>query len=646
MRRPRNPGLGMTFATGIFGAHPDVIGDETCPDDVPKGWRDLLAGLAASWAELLRADGARIIVSRISVRAGGLVIAVEVDEARAPSQDALTEIRRLRTEAEHRSLQACEHCGGHAVLRHWPDAVYAVRCDRHMGTAVRGVGREAPAASSDVIDNLLISHRAWLRRHAAAFVEVPRGWVPLAVETFKRFRMLPTGQGLLLLSMRAVLGRLEIRLEHDIDDFSVDEYLDWRAAVRALGDAAAFTCDVCGEDGFVRPTDAGVPTPRCDAHSDLARWPSYQWSAPTRDDPVLAVITSARPQLTLEAVWGRVTAPEARRQGEVSPSDGHELYRLDAVSAALGLAAETGRDDTDRSPPSDSEQQARLRRILDRGDAARWRRLVRPSPEMVRALDELGSQAPHLAGLTETLRRHLLAAINVGLPIQVPPLLVLGKPGLGKTWFLTRFARLLGVPFRSYPMSGASHSDTVGGAAPIWRNSQAGLPARTLLSEDVANPLIFVDEFDKVPPSASMDDLYRPFYSLLEPIGSSGFVDAYLQFPMDASRINWLFAANSVDLIPSPILSRLTVIEVPPPSREHSAAIAASIYADASAARRGYFEACPPEVVERLADLGPREMRIAVEHAMTAAASERRSRLDVKDLPVREAGRRPRIGFV
>ena len=646
MSRNRIPRPRLTLASDVLGAHADVIDDETFAEVVPEGWRDLVSCLAASWAELLRADGTRIRVLGISVRAGSLVVDVNADGERAPSQDAMTEIRRLRIEAEDCSLHTCEQCGDHGVLRHRSDGSYSACCDRHVGTVAKRVRREIPAAPFEVVGNLLVSHRGWLVRREAAPVEVPQGWVPLVVEALQRFRRMPSGRGMSLLGMRAVLGRLEIRLEHDIEDLTLDEYTAWLAAVRGLGDAASFTCDVCGADGLVRPVDDGVPAPRCDAHCDYARWPSDQWSAPTCDDPALVLITSARPQLTFETISGKVTPTQARARGEVGPSDSFELYRLDDVSAAMGFADDDGEAASDRPTPSDSEQQARLRRILERGDAGRWRRLVRPSPAMVAALDELGSQAPHLAELQVTLRRHLLAALNVGLPIQVPPLLVLGEPGLGKTWFLTKFARLVGIPFRSHPMSGASHGDAVGGAAPIWRNSQAGLPARTLLSEPVANPLIFIDEFDKVPPTALVDDLYRPFYSLLEPAGSSAFVDAYLQFPVDASRIVWLFAANSLDPIPAPILSRLTVIKVPAPSREHCAAIAASIYADASVARRGYFEACPPEVVARLAEMVPRAMRIAIEHAMTTAASEGRRRLRVGDLPTRERGGRTRFGFV
>ncbi len=165
----------------------------------------------------------------------------------------------------------------------------------------------------------------------------------------------------------------------------------------------------------------------------------------------------------------------------------------------------------------------------------------------------------------------------MGLPTAFPALMLLGEPGTGKTWFLSRLAALLGLPHRRYNMSGQSLADGLVGAYPTWRNAQPGLVAKCLLGECVANPLVLVDEVDKAG-SHQMEDPYRAFYDLLEPQGARSFTDEYLGFPMDASRVLWVLAGNDIAPLPAPILDRLTVVAVKTPDEAHLRAIAASVY--------------------------------------------------------------------
>ncbi|MDX7951445.1 hypothetical protein P7D22_09715 [Lichenihabitans sp. Uapishka_5] len=625
----------------------DVLVDATSSDAIGRGWRRVAADLFSAWARVLRGTpGARLSVKALTERAGGLSIVCDLEEGGPPADVDMTEVRRLQHAAEEVALRTCDRCGRRGILRVVSDGSFAVRCDQHADAVIPRVLRASSVMTGEIVENLLCSHGDWLVSDGAP-TEVPKGWVGLLTDTLARLRRLPRGGAFRLLGMRAVFGRLEIRLEHDVEHLDLNQYLDWRAALFGLGDAALFTCDVCGAPGRVRPTDQGVPAPRCDAHDDYHRWPSVQWAAPTRNEDPLVVITSARPQWSVDAL--RTAAkPPATVTGPPPSRDALALYDVRDVATALGLANdEHGDPQGSNASPRDTEHQARLRRILERGDAGRWRRMAMPTRDMIDRLDALARRAPHLHELSSTLRRHLGAAMHMELPISIPPLLVLGEPGIGKTWYLTALSGVLGVPFRAHPMSGASHSDGVAGADPVFRNAQLGLVAKSLLGEEVANPLIFIDEFDKVPPLAGFDDLYRPYYGLLEPIGARRFVDAFLGFPIDASKTLWIFAANDLAGVPAPILSRLTVITARAPDAGQLVAVAESVYADANRQRRDFFPEEPSAALTAsLVDMGPRSMRQAIEHAMTVAASEGRRDLRVADLPAPSSLSRPRMGFV
>lgn len=320
------------------------------------------------------------------------------------------------------------------------------------------------------------------------------------------------------------------------------------------------------------------------------------------------------------------------------------LYRVEDVAAALGVDARVPVDEADIL--DGTEHRARLRDILAAGEGGRWRSLAAPGTAMLDGLDDLDRRAPHLREATDLVRTHLRAALAMGLSVSFPPMLLVGQPGMGKSWYLTHLAEILGVPFRSYPMNTSTLGDGLSGSHPSWRNAGPGLVARTLLSERTANPILLVDEADK-PPDAWRADPFRPFYTLLEPENARTFVDDFLGFPMDASRVAWVLAGNDAEALPTAILDRLTVVRVPSMDGTQARAVVASIYEAANAERAGFFEPEPSAaVVDRLVGATPRGIRRAVAHAMATAAADGRRALRDGDVVVPATRRAPCVGFV
>lgn len=321
------------------------------------------------------------------------------------------------------------------------------------------------------------------------------------------------------------------------------------------------------------------------------------------------------------------------------------LYEPDAIRAALGL--EPDDDDWPAKPEyrGETEHQCRLAALLKKGEHGRWRRAVGPRRGAIAAIDDLEAKAPHLAALTGLLRKNARASLFMGVPMFLGATVLVGEPGMGKTWLLSRIARALGLPFRSHSMNLSSLSEGLSGSHPSWRNSSPGVVAQALLREEVANPVISVDELDKAAVGNHNTDPFRPFYTLLDPAGARVHVDEFLGFPVDASRILWIAAANDLSPIPRPILDRLRVIEVPPMTREHRRIVAQSAFAEQNEQRGGFFAPLNEAVCERLAGLHPRAMRIAIEDAMAEAASVGRRELAADDVRPRTLLTQERIGF-
>ena len=269
---------------------------------------------------------------------------------------------------------------------------------------------------------------------------------------------------------------------------------------------------------------------------------------------------------------------------------------------------------------------------------------VKPSalPEMERLFDEL----PNFGDVLADIRKHLALCIDSNDSIELPPMLLLGEPGIGKTHFARKVAALLGTGFGFVPMSSLTAGWVLSGASSQWKNAKPGKVFDTFLNGDYANPVIVVDELDK----ASGDGQYDPLgalYELLEIQTATRFVDEFVELPIDASGAVWLATANDPGRIPEPLLDRLTVYEIEAPDAEGSARIAETIYREIRNSHdwgRQFPEAPSASVLDRLASLPPREMRRALHAAFGNAKLAGRSELSPDDIQDARS-RKQRIGF-
>src|SRR4051812_43830283 len=269
---------------------------------------------------------------------------------------------------------------------------------------------------------------------------------------------------------------------------------------------------------------------------------------------------------------------------------------------------------------------------------------VKPSalPEMDALFDEL----PNFTEVLDDIRKHLALCIDSNDSVEVPPMLLLGEPGIGKTHFARRLSELLGTGFGFVPMSSLTAGWVLSGASSQWKNAKPGKVFDTFLNGDYANPVIVVDEIDK----ASADGQYDPLgalYELLEMETATRFVDEFVEAPIDASGAVWLATANDPARIPDPLLNRLAVYEIDAPDAEGSARIALNIYREIRNSHdwgKQFPEAPSQAVLERLSALPPREMRRSIHAAFGNAKIDGRSEVGVDD--IREGrGRKSRIGF-
>ena len=294
-------------------------------------------------------------------------------------------------------------------------------------------------------------------------------------------------------------------------------------------------------------------------------------------------------------------------------------------------------------PPSSSEALRALYEKMLRLGGQRF--AVKPSalPQMRELFEEL----PNFGEVLEDIRRQVALCVDSDDDIELPPMLLLGEPGIGKTHFARRISQLLGTGYGYVPMSSLTAGWVLSGASSQWKNAKPGKVFDTFLNGDYANPVLVVDEIDK----ASADGQYDPLgalYELLETQTAMRFTDEFAEIPIDASGAVWFATANDAARIPEPLLNRMNVYEIEAPDAEGSARIACTLYREIRAAHdwgRRFPESPSEGVVERLAALKPRDMRRAVQAAFGNAKVSGRDELQPEDVDLPRGGRKSRIGF-
>lgn len=271
------------------------------------------------------------------------------------------------------------------------------------------------------------------------------------------------------------------------------------------------------------------------------------------------------------------------------------------------------------------------------------------APPSVEAIDALGRDFPHCREVTALLRRRIALAHCCSSPtFRLPPLLLNGAPGCGKTALAKRIAALLAVPLAEIDMATVHTSFTVVG---LDVGYATGRPGRLweVLQNECMSPVLVLDELDKARADGTGDDVVGFLYGLLEPVTARRFTDAAVGLAMDASKISWIATCNDVRAIDAAILSRFTIIEVPLPTAKEMPAVIDSIHRDlmSTADWAAWFEQpLSNEVVTALAALSPRAVMGAIEDAYASAATAGRRVVIPADVSNSRSPRRQRpIGF-
>lgn len=254
---------------------------------------------------------------------------------------------------------------------------------------------------------------------------------------------------------------------------------------------------------------------------------------------------------------------------------------------------------------------------------------------------------PQFEEVIDFYENTVITFARLSLPFEIPPVLLQGDPGLGKTFFSSELAKLIDLPFYEISLATATSSFALTGGSVQWAEGTTGFISETLANSSVANPVILIDEVDKVASDARYNPL-NSFYGLLEPHSAKRFRDEALEIELDASKIIWIATGNYIHNIPPPIQSRMRVFNIKQPNKLSMKTVVESIYhhfITNKAFGKLLDEKLDKSVIDNLITQSPRAIRLAIEESAFKAIRDERTAIILADLPVINKEKN-RVGFL
>ncbi len=145
---------------------------------------------------------------------------------------------------------------------------------------------------------------------------------------------------------------------------------------------------------------------------------------------------------------------------------------------------------------------------------------------------------------------------------HAPQLFFIGLVGTGKTTIAQSFAEALGRKFVRIPFGGLSSALDLRGQSKTSPESEPGMMIRALRRADSKNPVVLLDELDRITPE-SRASIMGVLVELLDPEQNANFFDYFIDYPVDLSQVLFVATANNTNNISTAVMDRLEVIQMP-----------------------------------------------------------------------------------
>jgi len=299
------------------------------------------------------------------------------------------------------------------------------------------------------------------------------------------------------------------------------------------------------------------------------------------------------------------------------------------------------------------EQASRVNNLVKkiRGNTHQKRLAIIPN-KWKGCCDTLSSSFPNFSEVIEFIRSQLALSSISNQVLKLPPILLVGDAGIGKTEFMLTLANLFDTKLSVIDVANSQSGSALAGSENFWGNTKPGQLFESLVFGEVANPIVMLDEIDKVVANSAYNPL-SALHALLEERQAKQFKDLSVpEIQIDASHVVWIATANKLNSIEKPICDRFTTFHIETPSSVQMREIVKNQYTKfiQSSPSGVYFDSSiENDVMDKLCSFHPRGVRKMLERAFGVAAVNNRKKLivsDIQETKIIEVAEKIGIGFM
>ncbi len=248
--------------------------------------------------------------------------------------------------------------------------------------------------------------------------------------------------------------------------------------------------------------------------------------------------------------------------GETPESDADEfLSRLKSLRADKEIKERIQKEIARfQAMPSGSQDANVLRMYLETVLELPWNKTTKDNMDMKHAKEVLEEDHYGLEKVKERVLEYLAVRILTRKGVS-PILCLVGPPGTGKTSIARSIARAMGRKYVRISLGGVRDEAEIRGHRKTYVGAMPGRIVEGLKQAGVSNPLMLLDEVDKVG-SDYKSDTSSALLEVLDAEQNVRFRDHYVELPIDLSRVLFIVTANTTETIPRPLLDRMEIIEV------------------------------------------------------------------------------------